>query len=124
MNTETQLSAVHATTRPQPSTADHLRAEPFSALVERLSRKSVDKHFEAYRDVDWDCEDFRICPDDPRWQLPDRALVHGPRFWVCVPMLLRSGTDEAPKPTSVQTRQEALPSAQVGELRAWLAATG
>jgi hypothetical protein len=51
------------------------RVEPFSELVQRLSRQSVVKHFDAYADVDWDHPDYRIDPADPRWQLsPDDSL--------------------------------------------------
>ncbi len=40
-------------------------------LVRRLSRQSVDKHFDAYADVDWDAPDHAIDPSDPRWELWD-----------------------------------------------------
>lgn len=46
--------------------ADHA----FSALVGRLSRQSVEKHFDAYADVDWDAPEMRIEPTDTRWVLP------------------------------------------------------
>ena len=41
----------------------------FDALLARLSRRSVDKHFEAYRDIPWDDPAFAIDPADPRWEL-------------------------------------------------------
>jgi len=41
----------------------------FHRLVERLSRRSVDKHFDAYADIVWDAPEMAIDPDDPRWQL-------------------------------------------------------
>ena len=41
----------------------------FTAMVTRLSRQSVDKHFDAYVDVDWDAPDMAINPDDPRFSL-------------------------------------------------------
>ena len=51
---------------------DHVeQVDRFAALVGRLSRQSVDKHFDAYADVDWDVPGMRIDPDDPRWQLDD-----------------------------------------------------
>ena len=51
------------------------RAETYQELVRRLSRQSVTKHFDAYADIDWDRDDFRIDPDDPRWELsPDEGL--------------------------------------------------
>ncbi len=39
----------------------------FDALVARLNRQSVDKHFDAYGDVDWDHPDNVISPTDPRF---------------------------------------------------------
>src|SRR5687768_15743686 len=42
-----------------------------AALVEHLSRKSVQKHFDAYQDVDWDRPDHAIDPCDPRWEKTD-----------------------------------------------------
>jgi hypothetical protein len=45
------------------------RSDRFTDLVERLSRQSVTKHFDAYADVPWDDPDYRIDPDDPRWEL-------------------------------------------------------
>ncbi|MDA8282804.1 MAG: diiron oxygenase [Actinomycetota bacterium] len=41
----------------------------FRSIVERLSRQSVDKHFDAYTDVAWDDPDFAVDPSDPRWDL-------------------------------------------------------
>lgn len=43
----------------------------FEALVGRLSRQSVDKHFDAYADIDWDDPDLRIDPSDARWGLEE-----------------------------------------------------
>ena len=49
--------------------------ETYPALVARLSRQSVTKHFDAYADIDWESDDFRIDPTDPRWELgPDDSL--------------------------------------------------
>jgi hypothetical protein len=39
----------------------------FADMVRRLSRQSVDKHFDAYVDVPWD--DHEIDPHDPTWIL-------------------------------------------------------
>jgi hypothetical protein len=43
--------------------------DPYRSLIERLSRQSVDRHFDAYVDVAWDDPDMAIDPADPRWQL-------------------------------------------------------
>ena len=49
--------------------------EPYAALLGRLSRQSVVKHFDAYADVDWERAEHRIDPEDPRWELGDDALA-------------------------------------------------
>jgi P-aminobenzoate N-oxygenase AurF len=41
----------------------------YRALIERLSRQSVAKHYDAYLDVPWDDPDYAIAPADPRWEL-------------------------------------------------------
>jgi hypothetical protein len=46
------------------------RTESYAALVARLSRQSVTKHFDAYADVDWDAADAAIDHADPRWEQP------------------------------------------------------
>ncbi len=47
-----------------PATPDR-----FDAMVARLSRLSVEKHFEAYVDIDWDDPALAISETDPRWEL-------------------------------------------------------
>jgi hypothetical protein len=42
-------------------------ARSFHAVVDRLSRLSVERHFEAYTDVDWDAAEMQVDPGDPRW---------------------------------------------------------
>jgi hypothetical protein len=39
-------------------------------LLSRLNRQSVTKHFDAYADIDWDGEEMRLDPTDPRFELP------------------------------------------------------
>ena len=39
-------------------------------LLARLNRASVTRRFDAYRDVDWDAPEYRVDPDDPRWERP------------------------------------------------------
>jgi hypothetical protein len=46
-------------------------SQAFTALTERLSKASVQRRWEAYRDVDWDDPALAIDPHDPRWELPD-----------------------------------------------------
>jgi hypothetical protein len=44
--------------------------DAYQALIHRLSRQSVEKHFDAYADIDWDAPEMQIDPTDPRWELP------------------------------------------------------
>lgn len=39
----------------------------YVALVERLSKQSVDKHYDPYVDIAWDDPDMAIDATDPRW---------------------------------------------------------
>ncbi len=41
----------------------------FTSMVARLSRQSVDKHFDAFADVDWESPEMTISPEDPRFVL-------------------------------------------------------
>ncbi len=42
----------------------------YVGVIERLSKASVDKHWEAYSDIPWEDPDFGVDPSDPRWVLP------------------------------------------------------
>ena len=49
--------------------------EAYPALLARLSHQSVVKHFDAYADIDWDSDEFRIDATDSRWELgPEDGL--------------------------------------------------
>jgi hypothetical protein len=48
----------------------------FTTAVNRLSRRSVDRHFDAYADIDWDAPELAIDPEDTRFSLwPDDPLA-------------------------------------------------
>ena len=59
------------TTLADEERTDVADVDTFNALVERLSRQSVTKHFDAYADVAWDDAEMQIDPTDPRWELTD-----------------------------------------------------
>lgn len=42
----------------------------YEAVIERLSKASVDKHWEPYKDIPWDDPEFLVDQTDPRWELP------------------------------------------------------
>ncbi len=50
----------------------------YAAMLERLSKASVDRHWEPYLDIPWDDPGYRIDQDDPRWRLTeiDRLGAH------------------------------------------------
>ena len=41
--------------------------DAFATMVGRLSKLSLERHFDAYGDVDWDAADMQVDPADPRW---------------------------------------------------------
>jgi hypothetical protein len=51
-----------------PGDVDTVTAE-YHALLQRLSEASVEKHFEAFRDIAWDSPEFAVDPQDPRFVL-------------------------------------------------------
>ena len=60
------------------------RPDAFEALVARLSQQSVTKHFDAYADVPWDEEAYRIEPEDPRWELPADDPLGATEWYQCL----------------------------------------
>jgi hypothetical protein len=46
------------------------QADDFTVMVSRLNKLSVERHFDAYADIDWDSPDFALDPADPRFELP------------------------------------------------------
>ncbi|MBV9412506.1 MAG: diiron oxygenase, partial [Acidimicrobiia bacterium] len=49
--------------------ADVRSNDAYQNLIARLSHQSVVKHFDAYADVPWDDPEYRIDPEDPRWEM-------------------------------------------------------
>ena len=50
-----------------PAGADTEAERNYVSLVQRLSRQSVEKHFDPFVDIDWDHPDLRVDVADPRW---------------------------------------------------------
>jgi hypothetical protein len=44
--------------------------DDFTVMVGRLNRLSVERHFDAYADIDWDDAALVLDPADPRFELP------------------------------------------------------
>src|SRR5512138_4007129 len=66
------------------------KAESWADLVARLSRQSVTKHFDAYADIRWDDADFRIDPEDPRWELSAEDALGGTAWYREQPAAVRA----------------------------------
>ncbi|WP_433325928.1 AurF N-oxygenase family protein [Spirillospora sp. CA-294931] len=42
----------------------------YEKALARLSKASVNKHWEPYKDIPWDDPEYAVDPEDPRWILP------------------------------------------------------
>jgi len=65
-------------------------AEDYSRLIDRLSERSTNKHFDAYRDVAWNDPVYAIDPDDSRWELPESDELGGTTWYRSRPAGVRS----------------------------------
>jgi len=70
--------------------ADATADDTYRGLIERLSRQSVDKHFDAYADVAWDDPAMQIDPADPRWELWDDDPVGKTQWYKSLPQPQRA----------------------------------
>jgi hypothetical protein len=70
--------------------ADTAGTDAFVALVARLSRQSVDKHYDAYADIAWDDPAYAIDPDDPRWELSADDALGATAWYRAQPPAVRS----------------------------------
>jgi hypothetical protein len=55
--------------------------ERYAEILHGLSQASVDRHFDAFADIDWDHPDFQVRDDDPRWVLPADVDPLGAHPW-------------------------------------------
>lgn len=62
----------------------------YEALLARLSRQSVDKHFDAYADVAWDEPEMAVDGDDPRWELSAEEPLGATEWYRSLPAAKRS----------------------------------
>jgi len=66
------------------------RTEKYLELVKRLSHQSVVKHFDAYADIEWDNPEYKIDPDDPRWELGADDVLGGTQWYRAQPQGVRA----------------------------------
>ncbi len=60
--------------------------ESYEALLMRLSRQSVHKRYECYRDIEWDAPEYAVDPRDPRWALPASDPLGGTDWYQNLPV--------------------------------------
>src|SRR5205809_962469 len=65
-------------------------AATYQHLLRRLSHQSVVKHFDAYADIDWDAADYRIDPEDPRWELGSDDVLGATAWYRAQPQARRA----------------------------------
>lgn len=53
--------------------------------LQTLSRASVEQHFDAFADIDWDNPEYAIEPDDERWVLPKVDALGGTEWYRSLP---------------------------------------
>ncbi|MBV8303709.1 MAG: diiron oxygenase, partial [Acidimicrobiia bacterium] len=70
--------------------ADVRSGDAYEQLISRLSHQSVVKHFDAYADVPWDDPDYRIDPEDPRWELSDDDPLGATEWYKAQPQGVRA----------------------------------
>lgn len=61
------------------------RTRTYSESVERLNRMSVQKHYQAYRDVDWDAPEHQVERTDPRFALRADSPLGQTAFYRSLP---------------------------------------
>ena len=49
--------------------------QTYEERLQTLSEASVEQHFDAFADIDWDHPDFAIDPTDERWILPEADML-------------------------------------------------
>lgn len=59
-------------------------------LVRRLSKHSVEKHYDAYEDVAWDRPEHRIEAEDPRWAFSKEDALGGTEWYQAQPAHIQS----------------------------------
>jgi hypothetical protein len=93
MNTALSASTSPPTTNRRPYLAPVAASsgtERYQAIVQRLSRASVNKHFDAYADVPWDDDEYRIYKDDPRWERGPSDALGGTAWYRSLPQVERA----------------------------------
>ena len=62
----------------------------YRSLIERLSRQSVAKHYDAYIDIPWDDPAYALIADDPRWELQPCDPLGATAWYQALPQATRA----------------------------------
>jgi hypothetical protein len=62
----------------------------YRSLIERLSRQSVAKHYDAYIDIPWDDPAYALDASDPRWELQPSDLLGATAWYQALPQPTRA----------------------------------
>ena len=65
--------------------------DDFTVMVGRLNRLSVERHFDAYADIDWDDPANAVDPADPRFELPAIDPLRHTDWYAAQPPEVRAG---------------------------------
>ena len=65
--------------------------DEFTVMVGRLNKLSVERHFDAYADIDWDDPANAVDPADPRFELPAIDPLRHTDWYAAQPPVVRAG---------------------------------
>lgn len=66
------------------------RTHAYEERIHKLNRQSVNKHFDAYADVDWDAPENRIDPEDPRFERQPGDTLGATDWYRALPQPIRA----------------------------------
>ena len=72
-------------------TTTPIATDDFTVMVGRLNRLSVERHFDAYADIDWDEPGNAVDPTDPRFELPSIDPLRHTDWYAAQPPEVRAG---------------------------------
>lgn len=77
------MTATAETTTAETTTTAGLEA--FHDTLRTLSQASVDQHFDAFTDIDWENPDFAVDQHDERWILPEVDVLGATEWYQALP---------------------------------------
>ena len=84
------MTVTEPTTTSSTAPATEGRDATFASIVRRLSKQSVEKHFDAYTDIAWDDPEMAIDAADPRFLLWDGDPLGATEWYRAQPQEVRS----------------------------------